>query len=479
MMRFWMRGISMLCVMAAAAGVRAETLSFDSSADTFVTKTDSARHGGDQYLFVQGGSMNYVGYVRFDLSGLRIKSIDSATLVFTVHGSLPKPPYRNDTLTVDRIAVYGLNEVSGNTPQNWNETMLASGSIGGEMSWTTGTIVTANGRTTDLDGDVNGVTETVVSAAGGAGAFGTRVVIEGEALARFIKSRAAGSGLVTFILKNDDSNYRGFGFCSKEYTDPGCRPMLEISGDIRVKPKTIFLTSPCDNNGDGIQDDAGWVDWLKTQGLGVDVRQRFWSQTLTESEIVEFNAADLLIVSRALDIGDLSGLETAKWNALTRPLLLMNPWMARNNRWKWINSADVRMDAGTPPMFVRDPNYAFFTGVTLDAGKCVQVLDPNVGTGHTAFFKDVNDAGNGTVLSLCRGRYQSVWIAQWAPGVEYYPGAGMVAGGRRVLFSTGTQDAPYADENGLPMPVGVFNLTPAGQRILGNMVDDLLTQTWD
>jgi hypothetical protein len=465
---------SVLLAVLAVAGARGETFTFDSSADTWTGRNDTSQHGGDEYIYVRGGTMDRMGYVRFDLSALRIKSIESVALVFTVHGSLPKPLCRNDTVVVGRIAVYGLNDVAGNTPQNWNEATLTSMGIGYEMNLMTDSIVTDHGRTTDLDGDVNGVTETVVTAAGGGSALGTKVVIEGDALAGFIKTRAAGGGLVTFILKDDDSAERGFGFCSREYADAACRPMLEISGQITAKPKVAYVTTPCDNNEDGVQDDAGWVDWLKTEGCRVDVRKHFWSQSLGESDITELEASDLIIVSRALNIADLTGTETAKWNALTRPMICLNALMVGSNRWKWIHSMDVRANAGAPAMLVTEPNHPFFAGVALDAGGCVQVLDPNVASGHTSFFKDVNDAGNGTILSMCRGTYNSAWIVEWPAGVEYYTGAGMVAGGRRVLFMAGTQDSPYTDANDLPMPIGVFNLTAAGKQILRNVIESLL-----
>jgi hypothetical protein len=250
--------------------------------------------------------------------------------------------------------------------------------------------------------------------------------------------------------------------------------MLEISGKIARKPTVAYVTSAKDNDEDGVQDDEGWVDWLKAEGCKVDIRNRYYGQPLTADETAELEAADLIVASRGLDISAFDGTEAVKWNALTKPILCMNTWTVRSDLWKWINSTDVCRDAGAPQMLVMEPNHPFFAGIVPDAAGCVQALDANVASGHTAFFNNVTDVGNGKMLSVCRGVYASAWIVEWAAGVEYYPGAGAVAGGPRVLFLAGTQDYPYTNDAGLTMPVGVFNLTATGQRILRNAINYLL-----
>jgi hypothetical protein len=69
-----------------------------------------------------------------------------------------------------------------------------------------------------------------------------------------------------------------------------------------------------------------------------------------------------------------------------------------------------------------------------------------------------------------------MWIAEWDAGVEYYEGAGEIAGGKRILFMAGTQDDPYTDANGNIMPVGLFNLNEAGQQLLRNIIAYLVPE---
>jgi len=234
--------------------------------------------------------------------------------------------------------------------------------------------------------------------------------------------------------------------------------------------KVIYVTSVKDNDQDGVQDDQSWIDWLAAQGYDVDARPGYWSDPLDANEIAELEAADLIIASRGMATGDFDGAETPKWNALSTPILNTNAWMIRNNRWKWLDSGSAVKDADSPLMMVIEPNHPIFAGVELDPDGLVEVLDPEVYSGHTSFLSNFLDPGNGTLLAQSLGIYNTAWIVEWAKGVEYYAGAGEVAGGKRLLFMAGTQDDPYTVESGLIAPVGVFNLNEAGQKMLLNAI---------
>jgi hypothetical protein len=239
-------------------------------------------------------------------------------------------------------------------------------------------------------------------------------------------------------------------------------------------PKVIFVTSVKDNNLDGVQDDISWKDWLEAEGYDVDFRPGYWSDPLDANEIAELEAADLILASRGMATGDYDGAETPKWNSLTKPILCTNAWMIRNNRWKWMNSGTANKDADSPLMLVSELDHPIFAGLPIDEDGLLDVLDPNAGSGNTSFLTDFLDPGNGTLLSMSLGIYTTAWIVEWQPGVEYYAGAGEIAGGRRMLFMAGTQDDPYTDPNGNIMPVGVFNLNEAGQQLLRNILAYML-----
>jgi hypothetical protein len=236
----------------------------------------------------------------------------------------------------------------------------------------------------------------------------------------------------------------------------------------------IVVTENIDKNLDRIPDDQGLIDWLVAEGHSVDVRRNTWDQ-LDAKLLAQLNAADLVIVSRLADSGRyIHGNETTQWNSLKTPLLLMSAYFARNLRWNWVNSATVTEN--TPDIYVEavDPNHAIFRGVRLMApdlpsrdgrANLVPVVDPTVGSGITSFL-GTTDMGNGRLIARAAGTGWS-WIAEWDAGVEFYPGAGQLAGGKRLLFCAGTREVGNALQ-------GEFNLGPEGRQMLRNAIAYLL-----
>jgi len=202
-------------------------------------------------------------------------------------------------------------------------------------------------------------------------------------------------------------------------------------------------------------DDIGWTDLLTAEGHDVT---RANMSVLDAGKIATMEAADLVIFSRDANSGNYTqGTEVADWNAITTPLIMLNQYLARSSRFKWVNNTDT---PGTAADLHADvPGHQIFAGVTLDGSDNVDYIDtPNV--------PSVNIAGtnNGTVLASPAGSTGEALIVLWEPGTEYYPGSGQTPGGRRVFFGGGFDDND---------PKGAYNLNPIGERIFLNMVDML------
>jgi len=212
--------ITLAVLLAAAASVRAETVTIGSDADTYIR--DDVVRGGLEFMDLHGGGADFAGYLRFDLAKINVLTVQSATLTLSVSGGAS----RNDTVVGGRFSLYGLDKVVGNTPQDWDETVLTEGNIGVEWSTNNGVSVV---NVTDLDDDVAGITETVTNASAGGWAAGTTIVVTGEPLVRFIQSRVDDNGLVTFILRDDDGADRGYGLATKENATESYRPKLELT----------------------------------------------------------------------------------------------------------------------------------------------------------------------------------------------------------------------------------------------------------
>ena len=235
----------------------------------------------------------------------------------------------------------------------------------------------------------------------------------------------------------------------------------------------ILISQVYDTDGDGIQDDQALEDWLVAEGHTVDVQRGNWID-LDPNKIEALNAADLIIMSRATNSGDyVNGDETAQWNAITTPLIQMSAYLVRNNRWNWINSSTIANPVGAT-MEAVDTDSSVFRFVPLASADpndpnspavLVQAVDGTTGTGQTSLI-DTLDMGNGQLIAK-GADLDAAWIAVWDAGVEFYDGAGQIAGGKRMMFSAGTQEVGET-------PQGAFNLTADGEQLLRNAISYML-----
>lgn len=233
--------IILIAFFFITGSVQADVLTIGTDADTWIQDA-IATHGSDPNMVLMGAGTDYSGYVRFDLAGNNVISVEEATLTFTVF-NIPKPPYRNDTVVGGRFSLYGLNNVAGNTPQNWDENTLNESNIGIEWSTNDGDPLV---NITDLDDDVEGINETVTNGPGGGWDMGTTITITGDALVNFIQSRIDDNGLVTFILSNNDTADRGYGLGTRENDNEDVRPRLELTAVIGAR---TAATKPSPANG--------------------------------------------------------------------------------------------------------------------------------------------------------------------------------------------------------------------------------------
>jgi len=189
-------------------------------ADTYLR--DATVYGGLEYMDVRGGSVDHASYLRFNLSELAALgpgTVKDVTLTLRkVAGT------RNDTITNGRFSLHGLNNMPGNTPQNWSElTLTENGAVAAGQEWNGAVPMTTaitNGWITDLDDNVPGISEVIASDV---------ITITGPALEAFIQSRVQDGGLVTFIIACEDSNDRGYGIATKENSNPDYRPRLQLT----------------------------------------------------------------------------------------------------------------------------------------------------------------------------------------------------------------------------------------------------------
>lgn len=173
------------------------------------------------------------------------------------------------------------------------------------------------------------------------------------------------------------------------------------------------------------------------------------SATLTPAIIDQMNAADLVIFSRKAVSGNYN---TADWDNITAPMIVMTPFMTRSSHWGWFTGTGLA-DATPAQMFIEDPQHPLFAGVA--------VVDNATGPWHiavdlgTSFATDAVDNGGTLLASTPAG---AVAAAEWP--------ADTVASGPRMLLCMGSRELSGADI----ATAGKYNLTELGANILLNAV---------
>lgn len=229
-----MVGLALVMMCLTGLVARAEVVgTIGSVADTYVSGSDVM--GAKDYMSIYGGSTDDAGYVRFDLGAINVKTVLDAQLVLRNSPTVDSAGHdeRNDGINAGRFALYGLNNVAGNTPQDWDESTLTETTAGTELTGGFPKTDFTDGRLANLDGGVEGVaiTESIVDdpALDYWIAGNYTITISGQALIDFLQARVDDDGLVTFIIACPDSNSRGYGIGTRENTNEAYRPVLSLT----------------------------------------------------------------------------------------------------------------------------------------------------------------------------------------------------------------------------------------------------------
>ncbi|MDH7600465.1 MAG: hypothetical protein QHH07_12675, partial [Sedimentisphaerales bacterium] len=227
-----------VCLSLVLVGLcLAESVEVLPEADTYVS--DTTVNGGLTYMYLND-TANTAAYIRFNLAELGVKQVQSASLVLRSSGNAP----RNDNLVNARFVLNGLDNVPGNTPQDWSELELNSATVGAEWRTNNGEPLV---NVTVLDDTVPGITESLQRVTANyydPGAF--IITVSGDPLVQFINSRVADDGLVTFVIIFPGSLGRGYGIVSKEHENAEWHPRLQL--EATLGPKTAAARPKPSNN---------------------------------------------------------------------------------------------------------------------------------------------------------------------------------------------------------------------------------------
>lgn len=209
---------------------------------------------------------------------------------------------------------------------------------------------------------------------------------------------------------------------------------------------------------------------LKDKGYTVDV-------SYTPFDFTTLATYDLIIVSRGVSSSNFT--EYLKWNDLKVPIFILSTYAARDSKMRLINGQNVSPADGSTidknlitnavPVANEDGTYdAIFNGVTTD-GNAFEYFTWMYCYLDYTLANWAADANNGKPLavldnSASQGGAGSVVMARWEPGMEAYPGTGILAG-RRSFMNLGTDDnAPLFNYD---------NYTASSLKLFMNEVENL------
>jgi hypothetical protein len=224
--------------------------------------------------------------------------------------------------------------------------------------------------------------------------------------------------------------------------------------------------------------DVAYTDLLKTNGFKV-------TRLLTTGspDTNRLNKFSLIIISRSVPSGDYQDPpETAAWNGITRPMMILGGYALRATRLGFYTGDTIPDTTGPVQLAVNNPAHPIFAGISLDANNLM--VNPY---SELVSFNDTEQRGvsvntdlpaeGATVLATVGTDFDAAFggtvIAEWEAGATLANASADVLGGDRLVFLTGSREVDGLTSEG----AGIYNLTADGAKMFLNAVRYLLPQT--
>ena len=217
--------------------------------------------------------------------------------------------------------------------------------------------------------------------------------------------------------------------------------------------------------------DAGYTQLLQNNGHTVN-------RVVTSGtpDLAVLNSADLVIISRSVPSGDYeTDAETAAWNSITAPTMILGGYILRNNRLGYTTGTTIPDSVGTVTLTLTNPSHPIFDGIPVGASNNMATpfatslsYDGVVQRGISVNTDPV--AGGGTVLATVATEgdptFGGMIIGEWEAGSVMGTAPADILGGHRMVFLTGSRENVITSE-----AAGIYDLAPDGARLFLNAVD--------
>lgn len=223
--------------------------------------------------------------------------------------------------------------------------------------------------------------------------------------------------------------------------------------------------------------DVGYTELLRANGHEVT---RIVTSGTPNAGLL--NAFDLVIISRSVPSGDYQDPpETAAWNGLTAPTMILGGYVLRSSRLGFTSGTTMEDTEDTIALTAMDPNHPIFEGIELDgSGTMVDgfanvVMHTNMVTLAEELQRGVSvnmdPILSGTVLATVGTAsdptFGGMVIGEWQEGELMNTAAGDVLGGHRLVFLTGSREHDGLTSEG----AGIYDLTETGAELFLNAVE--------
>ena len=220
--------------------------------------------------------------------------------------------------------------------------------------------------------------------------------------------------------------------------------------------------------------DKAYTDLLKSAGHTVT---RVLNTGTPDTNVL--NAYDLVIVSRSTPSGDFElPAETAAWNGITAPLMMLGGYGSRANRIGFYTGNTIPDTQGTIKLTVAEPTHPIFAGIQLGAGNVtandyagltvfntrtnrgISIISEPIATGGTVLATSLPSVAEDTTVG-------STVIAELPAGTATANARGDVLAGDRLVFLTGSREYDGLTSEG----AGIYDLTADGAKMFLNAVN--------
>jgi len=218
--------------------------------------------------------------------------------------------------------------------------------------------------------------------------------------------------------------------------------------------------------------DAGYTQLLTAIGHSVT---RYVSTGTPDTSLL--NAADLVILSRSVPSGDYQDdPETAAWNGITAPMMIINGYVLRNSRLGYTTGATIPDTAGTVSLAITEPSHPIFAGLTLNPDNTMATPYATAvsfsGTVQRGISVNTDPvAGGGQILATMATvgdpAFGGMVIGEWQAGATLGNSPPDTLGGHRLVMLTGSREASGLTSQG----AGIYNLAADGGQVFLNAVD--------